>query len=238
MRRFFSSQIGVRKTQVPNLVGLKEPSAISLLSSKLLTYTSAHVNVNYLSQDKDVSSQNVPFETVVPVNSVIPFVYKIYVGITVPNLFGQSRSSAQSIISSAGLVYSGESSTSSGATSGNNGSVSSQSPSSGSIVDAGTSVSYTYYSYTPPPVIISYPVIINEPAPVIISDPAPVIINQPAPVIINQPAPVIISDPAPVIISDPAPVIISDPIVIGGGCNNPCPEPSFGCQDGGAMCAI
>jgi len=238
MRRFFASQIGVRKVDVPTLVGLKESAAISLLSSKKLNYTSAHTNVNYLAQDKDVSSQSIPAGTVVPFGTPVPFVYKIYVGITVPNLSGQSRSSAQSMISSAGLVYSGESATSSGATSGNNGTVSSQTPAAGSTVDSGTSVSYAYYSYTPPPVIISYPVIINEPAPVIISEPAPVIINQPAPVIINQPAPVIINEPAPVIISDPAPVIISDPVVIGGGCNNPCPDPYMGCQDGGALCFI
>jgi hypothetical protein len=23
-----------------------------------------------------------------------------------------------------------------------------------------------------------------------------------------------------------------------GGCANPCPPPTFGCQDGGALCAI
>ena len=109
MRRFFASQIGVRKVDVPTLVGLKESAAISLLSSKKLNYTSAHTNVNYLAQDKDVSSQSIAAGTVVPFGTTVPFVYKIYVGITVPNLSGQSRSSAQSMISSAGLVYSGES---------------------------------------------------------------------------------------------------------------------------------
>jgi hypothetical protein len=152
MRRFFAGKIGVRKTQVPTLVGLKQSAAISLLSSRLLNYTSTHVNVGQSSQDKDVLSQDISAGTVLPVGTVVPFVYKIYTGVTVPNLSGQSRSSAQSMIASAGLVYSGESSTSSGATSENNGTVSSQSPSAGSLVDPGSSVSYSYYSYVAPPV--------------------------------------------------------------------------------------
>jgi hypothetical protein len=27
-------------------------------------------------------------------------------------------------------------------------------------------------------------------------------------------------------------------VIIATGCQNPCPPPTFGCQDGGALCAI
>jgi hypothetical protein len=27
-------------------------------------------------------------------------------------------------------------------------------------------------------------------------------------------------------------------VIIATGCQNPCPPPYFGCQDGGALCAI
>ena len=104
-----------------------------------------------------MSSQSPSAGSVVDAGTSVSYSYYSYVAppepqkVTVPNLAGQSRSSAQSMIASAGLVYSGESSTSSGATSGNNGTVSSQSPSAGSLVNPGTSVSYSYYSYVAPP---------------------------------------------------------------------------------------
>lgn len=70
---------------------------------------------------------------------------------TVPNLNGLTLSQANSAISNAGLSSSANPQ-SSGATAENNNTVvtNSQSPSSGSVVNTGTTVSFSYYSYTPP----------------------------------------------------------------------------------------
>jgi len=69
--------------------------------------------------------------------------------VAVPNLSGLSRSQAQTAISNAGLVFGGESSTST-TNSSLDGKVASQSPSAGSLVDYATSVSYQYYIYVAP----------------------------------------------------------------------------------------
>ncbi len=68
---------------------------------------------------------------------------------TVPNVIGQSQSTAVTNIQNAGLVAS-VSYTSSGANSGNNGTVASQNPSGGSSVTSGSTVSITVYSFNPP----------------------------------------------------------------------------------------
>ncbi len=71
--------------------------------------------------------------------------------ITVPNIVGLTTSAASSALSALGLVLgSSTGSTSSGATAENNGYVASQSIAAGSGVDAGTTITYTTYSYTPP----------------------------------------------------------------------------------------
>jgi hypothetical protein len=73
--------------------------------------------------------------------------------VLVPDLSGLSSSAAQSAITAAGLTVGSISSTSSGANSGNNGQVASSSPTTGTLVDYETSVSFVTYSYSPPPVV-------------------------------------------------------------------------------------
>jgi large repetitive protein len=68
---------------------------------------------------------------------------------TVPNVVGQSQSTAVTSIQNAGLVAS-VSYTSSGANSGNNGTVASQSPTGGTSVSSGSTVFITIYSFNPP----------------------------------------------------------------------------------------
>lgn len=72
--------------------------------------------------------------------------------VLVPDLSGLYSSAAQAAIAAAGLTVGSISSTSSGATSGNNGQVASSTPSSGTLVDYETSVSFVTYSYSPPQV--------------------------------------------------------------------------------------
>lgn len=71
--------------------------------------------------------------------------------VTVPNLNGLTLSQANSALSNVGLTSSPNPQTS-GATSENNNLViaNTQSPASGTIVNSGSSVSFSYYSYTPP----------------------------------------------------------------------------------------
>ncbi len=72
--------------------------------------------------------------------------------VLVPSIVDLSTSAASSALSAVGLVLgSSTGSTGSGANSGNNGYVASQSVSSGTYVDYGTTVDYTTYSYSPPP---------------------------------------------------------------------------------------
>jgi hypothetical protein len=72
--------------------------------------------------------------------------------VLVPNIVGLTTSAASSALSAVGLVLgSSTGSTTSGANSGNNGYVASQSVSSGSYVNFGTTITYTTYSYTEPP---------------------------------------------------------------------------------------
>lgn len=68
---------------------------------------------------------------------------------TVPNVTGDTESQAQSAINNAGLNYSKGTNVTTGATSQNNGTVASTSPSAGSTVNLGSTVTYRLYSYTP-----------------------------------------------------------------------------------------
>lgn len=71
--------------------------------------------------------------------------------VIVPNIVGLSTSAASTALSAVGLTLgSSTGSTSSGANSGNDGYVASQSVSSGSDVDRGSTITYTTYSYTAP----------------------------------------------------------------------------------------
>lgn len=70
--------------------------------------------------------------------------------VTVPNVVGLSPTAANTAIQNAGLVAQNNGTSTSGATAANDGTVRSQSPSAGSSVNDGSTVTYLVYSYTPP----------------------------------------------------------------------------------------
>lgn len=72
--------------------------------------------------------------------------------VAVPNIINLSTSAASSALSAVGLVLGSSTGvTTSGANSGNNGLVASQSIASGTLVEPGTTVTYTTYNYVAPP---------------------------------------------------------------------------------------
>lgn len=76
--------------------------------------------------------------------------------VAVPDLSGLTRSEAQDLISNTGLFFNGESSVST-STSSLDGKISTQSISSGTLVDYGTGITFQYYFYIPPaaPTLVS-----------------------------------------------------------------------------------
>lgn len=73
----------------------------------------------------------------------------LFSNVTVPNVVGQAQSTAVNNIQNAGLSASVQTTTS-GATASNSGTVKSQSPSGGSSVASGSTVTLTVYNYVPP----------------------------------------------------------------------------------------
>lgn len=146
---------------VPNVLGLSQASATnSIQNAGLIVGGVEFVDVNTpnLPENGTVISQSPSGGASVALGSAVNIMIQRYVepppaSTTVPNVIGQAQSTAVSNIQNAGLVAS-VSTTSSGATSGNNGTVASQSPSGGSSVSQGSTVSITVFSYTPPSVTV------------------------------------------------------------------------------------
>lgn len=137
---------------VPNVIGQTQSNAVSSIqnagfSSSVSTTTSGATVGN----NGTVASQSPGGGTTANLGSTVTITVYNYVAPTgtVPNVLGQTLSSATTSIQNAGFSVS-SSTTTVGATSGNNGTVASQSPSGGTTATLGTTVSITTYNYIPP----------------------------------------------------------------------------------------
>jgi beta-lactam-binding protein with PASTA domain len=141
---------------VPNVVGQTQGDASYLIQnagfSPSGSTTTSGANA---SNNGTVASQSPSGGTTANLGSTVNFVVYNYIPptTTVPDVVGQSQSTAVSNIQAA-LLSASVSTTTSGANSGNNGTVATQSPSPGTVVTQGSSVSITVYNYVVPPVTV------------------------------------------------------------------------------------
>lgn len=141
---------------VPNVNGLFEATAVSNVQNAGLNPVVEYSDVtsNLPENGQVIGQQPSPGTQVTPGTTVFMTVQRfVATAVNVPNVIGQSQSTAVANIQNAGLVAS-VTSTSSGATAGNNNTVSSQSPGGGATVSQGSTVSITVFSYTPPSVTV------------------------------------------------------------------------------------
>ena len=138
------------RTYVPDLTGLTRAQAEAALTAAGLKFTSSSIVTNYSNEDQKFTS--LPTYTtnqVVPRETTIDFVYKAYQGIAVPNVNGLSQTAATTAITGAGLVV-GTVSGTTGSDSSLDQKITGQSVSAGSLVDRGTTINLTLYTYVAP----------------------------------------------------------------------------------------
>ena len=138
---------------VPNLVGLSSSeasnalSAVGLILGESTGTTTSGANVSNNGKIATQSSSSGSYVNFATVITYTTYQYQV----VVPNIVNLSTSAASSALSSAGLVLGSSTGTTVTYDTGLNGLVSSQSPTAGSSVNYGGSVSYTTYAYETPP---------------------------------------------------------------------------------------
>ena len=135
---------------VPNVVGMLEAAATSALTTAGLVkgaVTTTGVGAT-TSNDGKVKTQTPAAATTVNVGASVALVK--YAAPLVPNVVGLGNAAAQSAIEAAGLVYAEGATTTSGATVENDGLVASVSPTVGTKVNTGSTVTVSLYEYIAP----------------------------------------------------------------------------------------
>ena len=140
----------IDQAALPNVVGLTESAAqtaleaIGFFKGVVTTTGVGATTVN----DGLIKTQALAAGTVVNLGTQLAFVK--YLAPTVPSVLGLGNAAAQAAIEAAGLVYAEGNTTTAGATAENDGQVASVTPTVGTKVNTGSTVTVSLYEYVAP----------------------------------------------------------------------------------------
>ncbi len=142
------------KVSVPDLLGLTKTAAEQALTAVgLVADGAAGLTTTNASLGDQVHSQGPKRGTQVDEGSTVTFLYYVYTAptqVAVPDVVGETKTAAETAITDAGLTAATAAATTSTDDQTKDGTVASQDPASGTMVDSGSTVTLTYYSYTAP----------------------------------------------------------------------------------------
>ncbi len=158
----------VPKVTVPDLIGSAKATADAAVLAVGLVPSGTAVAVTDPAQDGKVQTQNPAAGTQVNSGTTVAFTYGAYSApppnsVTVPDLIGSAKATAEAAVTAVGLVPSGSAVTVTDPA--QDGKVQTQNPAAGTQVSGGSTVAFTYGEYTaptPPPAQVTVPDIVGS----------------------------------------------------------------------------